>query len=70
MKDSRGVPGTKGRNRPITPESLAAKMSEIISLREKVAQAELLARADTLAKRALQLTRKPAPALFGSERLA
>jgi hypothetical protein len=50
MKNSRGVSRSK---RPIIPNSLAARMSEIISLREQVAQAELSAGVARLAKRSL-----------------
>ena len=70
MRNSRVVPASKGQSPPITPKSLAAKMSEIISLREKVAQAELSAGAARLAERTLARTRKPGPRILTEEEAA
>jgi hypothetical protein len=61
MKDLKGVQVHKGKSRPISPDSVDAKMSEIFSLRQKVAQAELSARAATRAKGPVQLARKSSP---------
>jgi len=43
MRNSKRVSKSKRQNHPTSPKFLAAKMSEVISLRERVAQAELSA---------------------------
>ena len=47
MTGSKRLPKTKPRQRQPSRESLRRRMSEVISLRERVAQAELYVRAES-----------------------